>query len=631
MTNLARKTVNPNNALANNVVSAVSASQLKISFADIIANTEVGVQDAALTFSFPEPFQTTWGAIQGVARNSSNWFEINTTTLRKRNLDGSLILTNSAPFAGLPAGLNHCGDSHVDEQYLYVPISQYISATKTSPVTVIAWFNVSDLSLAGFYDISYIDERMNGSGLCLSPDGEEFWVSSFRSEDIEEDYNQKIWRFRKSDGLHLGEHTLSQRVLDIQGIVWNPETNGLYISSWRLAGVGRRPRVFIFDDAFRLQQVTRPTGIGGDTAEGEIEGVTFFGGQTYFHMINEGPRVLYENTAIVRVENRANVPQFLSGSFGESGTILIRCRLPTRPPSVNSIFDNLDDANHWESWHNFNRQINWRVNSSQSGCVISSVTESTDERLLSFSWHKDGASVNIQLGLNGVWESAATQTWIAPPAQGLYLGARNNGNDQADALFKDVIVFDKELSSVELLDVYNNFDDLYLTDGEPALPPQGIVTIDSVTKQNQSVTVSFSYSDSDEPRFEYRLNEGVPVVAETNPFTLTLDVGSYSLQVRAVNGAGESDWSTAETFEITANVIPLTVTGIPDGTYSVDLLPVGGSVEDWFRLSDVVFAGGEANIDTTLTNGAELVGVVYTDTDLPTTGAGIYAVVTDGS
>ena len=88
---------------------------------------------------------------------------------------------------------------------------------------------------------------------------------------------------------------------------------------------------------------------------------------------------------------------------------------------------------------------------------------------------------------------------------------------------------------------------------------------------------------------------------------------------------------TLQTEAATQNAIPLTVTGIPDGTYSVDLLPVGGSVEDWFRLSDVAFVGGAANIDTTLTNGTELVGVVYTDTDLPTTGAGIYAVVTDGS
>ena len=631
MTNLARKTVNPNNALANNVVSAVSASQLKISFADIIANTEVGIQGSALTFSFPESFQTTWGAVQGVARNSSNWFGINTISLDKRNLDGSLVLSNGTPFAGLPAGLNHCGDSHVDEQYLYVPISQYISSTQTSPVTVIAWYNVSDLSLAGFYDISYIDERMNGSGLCLSPDGEEFWVSSFRSEDIQEDYNQKIWRFRKSDGLHLGEHTLSQRVLEIQGITWNPDTKALHVNSWRLAGVGRRPRVFIFDDAFQLQQITRPTGIGSDTSSNEIQGTHYYDGKMYFNMLNSGPRVLYENTAIVKAESRENSPQFLSGNFGDSGTVLIRCRLPTRPPSTNTIFDNLDDPDHWESWHSNNRQLNWRVNSGQPGCAIPSVTESEDERLLSFSWERDGTNVNIQLGLNGVWESAATQTWIAPPSQGLYLGARNTGNSQADAQFRDVIVFDKELSSAELAAVYADFDDLYLMDGQPALPPQGVVTIDSVSKQNQSVTVSFTYNDTDETGFEYRLNEGTPVSVESNPFTLNLDVGNYSLQVRAVNGAGASDWSTAAAFEITANAIPLTVTDIPDGTYSVDLLPVGGGIEDWFRLSDVAFVGGEANIDTELNNGTELVGVVYTDTDLPTTGAGIYAVVTDGS
>ena len=105
---------------------------------------------------------------------------------------------------------------------------------------------------------------------------------------------------------------------------------------------------------------------------------------------------------------------------------------------------------------------------------------------------------------------------------------------------------------------------------------------------------------------------------------------------RVSRSTGNKELQYTQTFNLQTeaapqNAIPLTVTGIPDGTYSVDLLPVGGSVEDWFRLSDVAFAGGAANIDTALTNGTELVGVVYTDTDLPTTGAGIYAVVTDGS
>ena len=121
-------------------------------------------------------------------------------------------------------------------------------------------------------------------------------------------------------------------------------------------------------------------------------------------------------------------------------------------------------------------------------------------------------------------------------------------------------------------------------------------------------------------------------VTDAGGETITITVDGFS-----VNRAnGDKTLSYTETFNLLAspaaqNTIQLTVTGIPDGVYSVDLLPVGGGIEDWFRVDDVVFTGGNSEIETLLAVDDALVGIVYTDTDLPATGAGLYAVVTNGS
>ena len=114
--------------------------------------------------------------------------------------------------------------------------------------------------------------------------------------------------------------------------------------------------------------------------------------------------------------------------------------------------------------------------------------------------------------------------------------------------------------------------------------------------------------------------------------TITVTVDGFSVD----RATGDKTLEYTQSFNLTAesiapNIIPLTAAGIPDGTYSVDLLPVGGGIEDWFRETDVVFTGGSAQIETLLAVDDELVGIVYTDVDLPATGAGLYAVVTNGS
>lgn len=89
----------------------------------------------------------------------------------------------------------------------------------------------------------------------------------------------------------------------------------------------------------------------------------------------------------------------------------------------------------------------------------------------------------------------------------------------------------------------------------PASGPQGEITIDDVTPGITTVDVEFSYDDTDEDGYEYRVDGGSPVDIETSTsFQVTgldpaTEYGATYIQVRAYNEDGESDWVNVGVFE----------------------------------------------------------------------------------
>lgn len=108
-------------------------------------------------------------------------------------------------------------------------------------------------------------------------------------------------------------------------------------------------------------------------------------------------------------------------------------------------------------------------------------------------------------------------------------------------------------------------DDAFYEDPAAVDPPAGTVTISDVTPGVTTAQVTYSYDDTDEDSFEYRIDEGTPAAIGASPATITgltaeTTYNSPGVQVRAVNAGGESAWSTAVDF--TTGAATTTVKGV---------------------------------------------------------------------
>ena len=116
-------------------------------------------------------------------------------------------------------------------------------------------------------------------------------------------------------------------------------------------------------------------------------------------------------------------------------------------------------------------------------------------------------------------------------------------------------------------------------------PPAGTVTITSVTPSDTTASVAYSYDDTDETGYEYRLDGGTPASIGASPATITglTSATTYDIEVRAINGDGEGAWSAPEEFTTTA----------PDTT-APTLTSVGATVQT-NTTADIAATTDEAN------------------------------------
>ena len=81
------------------------------------------------------------------------------------------------------------------------------------------------------------------------------------------------------------------------------------------------------------------------------------------------------------------------------------------------------------------------------------------------------------------------------------------------------------------------------------VPPQGVVTLTGVTENKSVAALSFVYSEEDQEGFEYRINGGVSaILAEPNSIYGIISGVVYSVELRAFNSVGYSDWSSVVEF-----------------------------------------------------------------------------------
>lgn len=90
----------------------------------------------------------------------------------------------------------------------------------------------------------------------------------------------------------------------------------------------------------------------------------------------------------------------------------------------------------------------------------------------------------------------------------------------------------------------------------PAVVPQGIVTIGTITKTDTTASISLTYSLADQTGFEYRIDGGAATTgASPIPLSGLTQSTAYTIEVRAVNAVGAGNWSAAANFTTDATVL----------------------------------------------------------------------------
>lgn len=161
----------------------------------------------------------------------------------------------------------------------------------------------------------------------------------------------------------------------------------------------------------------------------------------------------------------------------------------------------------------------------------------------------------------------------------------------------------------------------FTTAAVPLDPPQGTVSISDVTPGVTTAEVAYTYDDSDQTGFEYRINEGTPAAIGASPATITgltaaTDYDTPGLQVRAVNAQGAGAWSAAFPFS-TQSEPPAEVKGVSVQLYdgSTEQASITGIHALWWDSADP--AG--APVFETTTASTDAAGILTLDLDAVTT------------
>lgn len=129
-------------------------------------------------------------------------------------------------------------------------------------------------------------------------------------------------------------------------------------------------------------------------------------------------------------------------------------------------------------------------------------------------------------------------------------------------------------SSGTHIDSFVGYDGAYVSTGST---PAGTINISDVNPGETSAVVTYSYDDTDQTGFEYRIDGGTAASLGASPATITGLTASteYDIEVRAVNASGAGAWSAVETFttdaasDTTAPVLS-SPTGVETGATTAD-------------------------------------------------------------
>ena len=391
----------------------------------------------------------TWSADQGIHKSDEYWFAADTTTLEKYNFSGDKVEENSNPFAGMGSVVDHCGDIFEHNGIVYVAICDWDGDNQSATEVYIGMYNSSDLSPASpaFFDVSAQasgTSGLNGSGVALNGDGTEILVCSYyRGGGVTDARTKEIYRYALADGAYIGKLTLPVGVEGIQGIAVG---DGLLFLASHDSEIYGTIKV---NDLTTLVQLTSIDPIDFST---KIEGVCYKDGRLFSHALYGSPvEVTPLGVIIGKRSGKGSAFQIAASDQlnVSEGTILLNVSLFSLY-NYNSLIDNINASNDWESWVYDDGRIAWRTNSGNSIISSSGTISANTDYVIGFTWDRGASTTTIKLWLDGASLGTSTGSNNTFPADGFSLGGANDGNDSGDLWAKDIFVLDRALNDTEL-------------------------------------------------------------------------------------------------------------------------------------------------------------------------------------
>ncbi len=453
------KELKTTHALYNNIVRAITPDLVTPKFVALKGGEDTITQPWA--YGLPEAVPgATWNCQQGIARTDTEWFAINTASIRKFGLNnGAPTATNNSPYIGLPSGVDHLGDGCVIGEFLYIAYSNYNLGSSTQ--MGLAKYNITDLSLDSFIDLK-AHTNLNASACSLSKSGTEILVTSFFGTAGSDQRNTDIYRIDLELETFLGTIQLVTPCVGIQSISYHAGIDSYVIGSHDAPNLIEK--IYLYDAAaLTLHSAIDPVG----TLD-EIEGVEVWDNVLYFHTLNGSPQILpLDITLIGRVAAKGDpVPLIDVVTLPETGTLTMWVT-PLALYNYGSLFDTLSYTNDWKSWVYADGRLAWRFKATDTIITATGTIVANQKYFMTFTWEKVGGNFNSKLGLNGTFIGSDTGVWVNKPAAGLALGGINAGNSQADYSYGDVTIYDKVLSAAEILDLNDNPGAMYVSNAAP--------------------------------------------------------------------------------------------------------------------------------------------------------------------
>lgn len=388
-------------------------------------------------------------ANQGISRDATHWIYFYTAEIRKYDLVGNLILTNNTPFVGLPAGMTHVGDGVLYNGFIYVGVTNWNGSVATQ--FLIVKYDASDLSLVDYADIS---THETSAGICLSLDKTEIYGVKYDATG-----SNIIARFDITDFSHIGNIALSETLNKMQGIDVSPD-GFINITTWdNISTITAESTIrTVSSDGTVLPWPIRGFGMG----VGEIEGCCVYDGIIYANINGSIPRkfIRYTDNDETFLDTFSGQPEIeLIDTLGETGTILVRMT-PNLLYDSNNIMNASDGTGDWSAWWGLTGILYFRVDAATRIEIPGNVAK--QEYIIAFTWEKNGVNVDIKVGVDGFYVGSLTQPWVQLGVGGLRLhSSKSVIEPNGKTKDRGYCVLNKILNDEELLEVSNDWDDLY--------------------------------------------------------------------------------------------------------------------------------------------------------------------------